>query len=118
MKKNITIRGTTHKEADDSRAIRNYIDENLAKIGHLLDHVKDPVFIDITVDIAKPHPHHQFDFRLHGPHFEIIVKREGPELYLAIDVVIELICNHRPPPLLLASTMGGGQRVRAEPFWV
>lgn len=93
MKKNITIRGATHKEADDSRSIRNYIDENLAKIGHLLDHVKDPVFIDITVDIAKPHPHHQFDFRLHGPHFEIIVKKESPELYLAIDEGFDIIAR-------------------------
>ncbi len=93
MKKNITIRGSTHKESDDSRAIRNYIDENLAKIGYLLDHVKDPVFIDITVTMAKPHPHHCFDFRLHGPHFEIIVKKESPELYLSIDEGFDIICH-------------------------
>lgn len=92
MNKTITIRGIHETEATKlSNAIRNYINENFDKQQKLLAYVKEPVYIDVTVDVIKPHPNHIVSFRIHGPHFEVIIKKEGPEMYKVIDNVLDLI---------------------------
>lgn len=94
MKKTIVIRGIHDHEAEKSNSIRNYIEEkDFIKIQKLLDHIKEPVFVNIAIDIHRPHPHHICDMRIHGPHFEIIIKKEGPELYKVIDEVFDETFN-------------------------
>ncbi len=92
--KTIYVRGIEEHEAEKlSHSIRNYINENFGEIDHLLEFVPNPVYINITIDVLKPHPHHGVDLRIHGPHFEIIVKKDGPELYKIIDGVFDIAKN-------------------------
>lgn len=92
MNTTIYVRGIHESEAQKlSDSIRNYINEiNLPKVEKLLNDSKEPIFTDITITAHRPHPHHECDLRIHGPHnFEIIVKKEGPELYKIIDEVFD-----------------------------
>ena len=89
--KSITVRGIHEHEAEKlSHSIRNYINENFTHVEHLLEYVQEPIYVDITVDVAKPHPHHIVSFRIHAPHFEVIVKKEGTELYKVIDETLDV----------------------------
>ena len=50
------------------------------------------IFIDITLDVLKTHHHHVCNIRIHGPHgFEIVVKKEDPEMNKAIDKCIDVV---------------------------
>jgi len=101
MNTTIYVRGIHEHEAKKlSDSIRNYINEmDMGRIENLLRKAHEPIFLDITVTVAKPHPHHECDLRIHGPQFEIIVKKEGPELYKVIDEVfdetIQRIIKHK-----------------------
>jgi len=91
MKLTINVRGIHEHEAKVSdNAIRNYIEQkDLERIKKLFGSLKEPIFINITVDIKKPHPHHACDLRIHSGGYELIVKKEGPELYKVIDLVFD-----------------------------
>ena len=90
--KSIVVRGIEEHEAVKlSDSIRNYINDNFGEIEHLLDYVQEPVYVEMAATVSRPHPTNtQFDLRIHGPRFEIIVKKEGPELYKLIDEVLDL----------------------------
>jgi len=91
MNRTITIKGIHDHEAEHSKSIRNYIEDRLDKLEKLLQFINDPVFLNITIEVSKPHPHHLCDLRIHGPnHLEIIVKKEDPELYKVIDYSLDL----------------------------
>ncbi len=91
MKTTINVRGIHEHEAQkQSDSIRNYINEiSLNRIEKLFEGAQEPIFLNVTIDVKKPHPHHECDLRIHGPHFEIIIKKEGPELYKVIDEVFD-----------------------------
>lgn len=91
MNKNITIRGIDNKEAEkESHSIRNYILDKFAKIDNLLESEKQPINIDVVVTVVKPHPAHQIEIRIRAPHYHVIVQRENPELYKAIDEALDV----------------------------
>lgn len=92
MNTNITIKGIHEHEAEKSKALRNYIEDHLKHIDMLLKYVQEPVHLDITLDVLRTHHHHVCDVRIHGPHgFEIIVKKEDPEMYKAIDRCLDVV---------------------------
>lgn len=108
MNINITIKGIHEHEAEKDQALRNYINDNLKHLDMLLKYVQEPIYIDITLDVLKTHHHHVCDVRIHGPRFEIIVKKEDPEMYKAIDkcldVVNEEIVRHKQKQVSLNKT--------------
>ena len=101
MNTKITIKGIhEHEAAEQDKALRNYINDHIKHIDLLLKYVKEPVNVDITLDVHRTHHHHICDIRVHGPRgFEIVVKKEDPEMYKAIDkcldVVKEEIIRHK-----------------------
>jgi ribosomal subunit interface protein len=109
MNKTITIRGIDDREADKSDSLRNYIDDVITgRMDKFLNNLQEPVFLDITVDIVRPHPFHVCSLRIHGPHFEVIVKKEGPEIYKVIDTVfdetVQQLIKHKEKQLELRKT--------------
>lgn len=90
MEKQITIRGIDNKDAQHSESIRNYINDHLSKAEMLLSHVGTPVNIDVAVEVVKPHPDHQVTMHIRAPHFNVVVKKEGSELYKVIDLVMDV----------------------------
>ena len=98
----ITIRGIDNDEAGKlSNSIRNYIiEQRMGEVEKLLNFVKEPIFINITVTIVKPHPMHSCNLRIYGPGFEVIITKDnGPEIYKIIDQTfdeaIEKIIQHK-----------------------
>lgn len=90
MIKKITVRGIHEHEAERSQSIRNYIEQkDISKLQKLLEHTKEPVTFEVTVDIHKTHPHHECLVRVYAPHFEVIVKKENTEAYKAIDEALD-----------------------------
>lgn len=91
MNKTITIKGIKESEAKHSESIRNYIESKMGPIEKLLSYVDDPKFFNFTIDAERTHHHHVADLRIHCPHnFDVIVKKEGPELYKLIDECLDV----------------------------
>lgn len=91
MEKNITVRGIDNKEASDqSNSIKNYILEKSSKVDNLLSSEQEPINVDIVVTVVKPHPAHTVEIRIRAPHYNVIVEKQNPELYKAIDEALDV----------------------------
>lgn len=89
MSVNISIRGL---EGDGhSDAIKNYIIEHFGKVEDFVDREEwSPVDIDINVRIGAVHANNEFEINIRGPHFKVIVKKEGSDIYQLITKVIDV----------------------------
>lgn len=91
MNKTITIRGEDNKEAQsNSNSIQNYVWDKFTKIEKLLSTEQEPINVDIVITIVRPHPSHSVEIRLRAPRYNIVVKRENPEIYKAIDEALDI----------------------------
>jgi ribosome-associated translation inhibitor RaiA len=86
MEKRFVFRHMEHSDA-----IENYANEKLAKLERVL-HIEEhePVRIDIIMTANREHHHHEIDLHISAAHVNFAIKREGPELYLLIDQVIDI----------------------------
>lgn len=91
MHKSLTIRGEDNKHAQsNSDSIKNYVWDKFAKIEKLLASEQEPIHVDIVVTIVKPHPAHKVEMHLRAPRYNVIVERENPDLYAAINEVLDI----------------------------
>ena len=74
-------------------AIEEHINRQLAKIEKFLQTKRSPIVIDV---ILEKHPDHAHDSAsicitvpIHATTIDIVVRREGPDLYTCIDEVTE-----------------------------
>ena len=89
MQVNITIKGMDGDGKSDS--IKNYISDRFGKTEEFLK-AEDwsPVNMDLVAKVASAHPHHEFECHIRAPHFTVVVKKEGEELYRVIDKVADV----------------------------
>ncbi len=76
-------------EMERSVAMERYADEQLEKIVKFLEHEREPIYLDLTIEAGRPHAHHKVNLLLKTPHYELIAQDEGPEAYKVLDTVID-----------------------------
>lgn len=74
---------------EHSAAIENYINGQFAKIDTILQHQKDPIFVEIVLEPSKVHAHHKVEIRVKTPAYFLVADHEGPEFYAVIDHVVD-----------------------------
>jgi ribosomal subunit interface protein len=79
----------TFQNNEASPTIENHINEQLAKILHFLEHERDPRYIEIIIKPGRTHAHHQVEFLLKTPNYDLVTHDEGPKVYQLLDNVID-----------------------------
>lgn len=79
----------TFQNCESSPAMENHINEQLAKILHFLEKEPTPIYIDIIVKPGRTHAHHQVEFLLKTPNYDLVTHDEGPKIYQILDNVID-----------------------------
>jgi ribosomal subunit interface protein len=82
MSKRITFRHIEHTPVLDQ-----FANKQLEKVEKLLTGEHTPVFIEFVIVGAPNHAHHEVDLRVKTPHFELVAKHEGPDMYQEIERV-------------------------------
>ncbi len=98
MELNITIKGLDGDGKSD--AIKNYITEESAKIKNFIACENwSPVVMDAVVSVSALHANHEFEVHIRVPHFKVIVKKHGDDVYKLIkrvmDVTLEDLHGHK-----------------------
>jgi len=89
MPVSLTIRGL--EGSGHSDAIKNYVLEHFAKVEDFLDREEwSPVDVEFVVNVAQTHAHNEFEVHIRCPHFKVIVKKEGSDIYALITKVIDV----------------------------
>ena len=84
MKVNYTFRGMDH-----TQAIEDYVAKNVVKLEKYLGKEDpDATFFHVTLEGQAKHNVYKFDIRIKSPNFDVIVKKEGSEMYPLIDEAI------------------------------
>ncbi len=86
MNKQITFRHMDH-----SPVIEEHIHAQLEKINRILEHEREPIYLHIVLDAERVHHHHIVEAGLKSPHYDLHVKRENPDMYVAIDEVLHVL---------------------------
>lgn len=79
----------TFQNCDSSVVMEKHIREQIAKILHFLEKEPTPVWIDIIVKPGNTHAHHQVEFLLKTPNYDLTTHDEGPKIYQVLDNVID-----------------------------
>lgn len=79
------------RNMEHSTAIENYVKKELEKVTKYLKHEDDLVNIDVVLDAARTHHHHQVEFRLNSKHYHLIASHEGADLYQEIDQTVKIM---------------------------
>ncbi len=79
----------TYRHMKATPAMEEYVNDRLAKIEHFLETEKTPIYLHLVLDAENTHHHHRVELSIKSPNYEIFTECEGPELYLAIDTVID-----------------------------
>lgn len=88
MSKRITFRHIEHTPVLDE-----HVNKHLEKIERLLTSEHTPIFIEFVIEGAPSHAHHSVDLRVKAPHFTLVAKHEGPDMYQEIDRVINTMAQ-------------------------
>lgn len=88
MSKRITFRHIEHTPALDQ-----FANAQLEKVEKLLSGEHTPVFIEFVIEGAPNHAHHVADLRVKAPHFTLVAKHEGPDMYTEIQRVTEAMAQ-------------------------
>lgn len=78
-------------EMEHSAAIESKAQELMQKIYKFLEHEREPIYIHLTIEAGRPHAHHQVEVRVKSPNYELMVKDEGPDIYLLLNQMIDLM---------------------------
>ncbi len=87
MKADMTFRGMEHSEA-----MEHYAAKYLTKFKKYFGKEEpDSIFIHIIFEGHLNHHMYTCEVRIKSPHFDLIAKREGAEMYPAIDEVMHIM---------------------------
>jgi ribosomal subunit interface protein len=83
----------TFKNMDHSDVMEDYINQQLAKIEHILENEPTPIYIDMVLEASKTREHPRAELRVKSPHFDCISNYEktGVDMYDIIDRVIDIM---------------------------
>lgn len=84
-------RQITFKNCDSSIIMEDRVDELLKNINHFLRNEPTPLWMDIIISPSRVHAHHQVEFLLKTPNYEIVTHKEGPHIYQVLQEVIDLM---------------------------
>lgn len=79
----------TFQNCDSSQVMEEHIKGQLSKIVHFLEKEPTPIYIDIIIKPGRVHAHHQVEFLLKSPHYDLVTHDEGPKVYQVLDNVID-----------------------------
>jgi len=79
----------TFQNCDTSEIMEKHIHEQLAKIVRFLEKESTPIYIDVIIQPARTHAHHQVQVLLKSPNYDLVTHDEGPEIYQVLDTVID-----------------------------
>lgn len=81
------------KGMEPSVAMENFANELLTKVEEFLNNEqeRDPIYLRMSFDAEETHHHHNIEFSLKSPRYDIHVHREGPEMYKLINEVIDIM---------------------------
>lgn len=79
----------TFQNSDSSEVMEKHIREQLTKITHFLEKEPTPIYIEIIIKPGRTHAHHQVEFLLKSPHYDLVTHDEGPKVYQVLDTVID-----------------------------
>lgn len=86
MEKRISFKGTP-----SSQAIKDHIDQCLAKLEHFLQSERQPVIVDVVIEPSKVRAHNRVEIRVHNPDFNVVSDYEGPEMYAVLEKALDAI---------------------------
>ncbi|MGE0206858.1 MAG: HPF/RaiA family ribosome-associated protein [Candidatus Babeliales bacterium] len=84
MEKKITFRGMDH-----SQVMEDYINQQIKKIEKILEHEREPIYLEIFLDPSKIHAHHKVHILVKTPRYYLNSDYEGPDFYDVLDRVID-----------------------------
>lgn len=88
MNKRITFRGAPH-----SKVIEEHIEKNLERIIKFIEHERSPKYIDIVLDFHPDHAHNGIDIHITTPSYNVVVKREGEDIFMVINEALDVVYN-------------------------
>lgn len=77
------------RHMENSLEIQNHIDRSLKKVLDFLENEPSPVFVNLMVTPSTVHAHHEVELVIKSPHYEAVVKKEGPIFFQTLDIVID-----------------------------
>jgi putative sigma-54 modulation protein len=78
----------TFRAMDHSDAIERYAHEKIAKLHKFFKKEnQDSVFISMTVESHREHHYSIAELKIKTPQYDLIAKKQGPEMYSVIDYV-------------------------------
>jgi ribosomal subunit interface protein len=86
MNKQITFRGMDH-----SPVMEQHIDQQLAKIERFLENETEPIYLHVVLDAERTHHHHNIELGLKTPHYDLHIRKRGPEFYKVLDEAIDAL---------------------------
>lgn len=86
MIKRVAFRGMEH-----SPVLEEFAQKHLEKIERLLVSEPTPIYIDLVLEAHHTHAYHIVELHVVTPHFDLIAKHEGPEMYQEVDKVTDLM---------------------------
>lgn len=87
MHKRITFKGMEHSAPMEQEANKQL--EKVEKF--LLEEDRTPIYIDLVLEPSRVHSHHKIELRVKSPQYDRISNYEGPEFYLVLSRVIDVM---------------------------
>lgn len=84
MEKKITFRQMEH-----SQVMEDYINQQLVKIEKILEHEREPIYLEVFLEPSKVHAHNKVHILVKTPRYYLNSDYEGPEFYDVLDRVID-----------------------------
>lgn len=81
----------TFRHMDHSQVMEDYINQQLVKIEKILEHEREPIFLEVFLEPAKVHACHKVHILVKTPRYYLNSEYEGPEFYDVLDRVIDTI---------------------------
>lgn len=88
MLRNIKI---SFQNMEHSDPMESHVTQKLQKVSDLLKSEENltPLFAEFWLKANKLHPHHEADFHLKTPRFDLHAHDSGPDMYIVIDNTID-----------------------------
>jgi ribosomal subunit interface protein len=76
---------------EHSDPMESHVTQKLQKVSDLLKNEENlnPLFAEFWLKANKQHPHHEADFHLKTPRFDLHSHDSGPDMYIVIDNAID-----------------------------
>jgi ribosome-associated translation inhibitor RaiA len=85
MQRQITFRSMT-----STQALENYTNEYMTRIYSFLENEREPIYTHMILTGGVPHAHSEVELLIKTPHYDLVIKKEGPDMYKLINEVIDL----------------------------